>query len=971
MEQTGEGLEAVGGPVWPIVAVLGLAAAAALVGSLVYFLRQRSLLRRVYERSPQPMLVISGPSARIISANSGACRLYGYEPDEWSGMLFAKLRSGSEANPLDKDSVTSLMRSPSAMATWDHRRKDGTRIDVEVTGFLDGYPTRDARVVALRDVTAARSETASKRAMEEALRVSEARYRRVVEGIDIISWEMSLAECRFTFVSEPAERILGFPVEAWYATDFWSDHVDPEDLGGVMAFCESATTRGEDHVLEYRMIAADGRRVWIRDLVTVVMRDGRAHSLRGAMIDVTAEKRALIEVEESKRRYLAIVDAHPDLICRFTEDSTLTFVNDAYAAFFGNGSPKELVNVRFCEFLEPDDRARIGREIQALASDPATPRTKEQAARGSSGEVRWFSWHNSVVQLKNGRGVEFQGVGRDITALTEARLAVLRRDAILRTVADTAGSVLSARRWDEALPGLLEKLGAAAGASRLSLFALTNDAETPARIVRQWNAASPASPHQSHATERPILGEDVPQGQGAEGRERTVPVLAGDRAWGSLSALAADNRPEWTEGEIDALRSFAGLLGAFMQRERMVEHLRASDEQLRQSQKLEAVGQLASGVAHDFNNLLTAIQGYVGLAKTTLPANHPAIESLEQVEEASRQATGVAHALLTFTRRGTSQRRPVELGSVIEPALKLLRRTLPASIDLRMEPSATDVWVNADPTQLQQVILNLTINARDAMEGGGQVRVRVEASEPGEAAIVVSDDGIGMSEAVQARLYEPFFTTKPKGAGTGLGLSIVHGIISEHGGRIVVRSEPGRGSVFRVVLPRVPAPPEGPTLLERSVSLARGSVLVVEDDALVRGLICSMLTSLGFESAAAATAAAADTLADSGSFVAALIDIELPDRNGAEMLAGWRRQGRMFPAVLVTGLADGTGLSGHTKHGRRPGESGSDSEGVGLGEYPLGVAVLQKPFRLNDLRDVLTTILGSGKSPNTATDDAE
>jgi len=928
------------GTVW-IIAAFGAAAVGALVWGWLLVRNHARRLREVFERSPQPMFIIGGPTVRILAANREACRLYGFAPQEWKTLRFADLQAPHTAtnDGTGEDSLSTLLKrssiASSVLIVWPHVRKDGSRIDVEVSGFVQGYPERDSRVVALRDVTALQQEAASKRATEEALRISEARYRQLVEGIDLISWEASLPDYRFTFVSGPAERILGFSAETWYQPDFWRTHLHPTDLDAALEFCVAATSRCEDHAFEYRMIAADGHEVWFRDLVTIVMRDGTPVSLRGALIDITAEKCSLAEIKEAKQRYLAIVDAHPDLICRFTPDSTLTFVNDAYAAFFGCGSARSLVGQKFFEFTDTVHTERVRRNLLTLAEHPGPPEITEQPARGGSGEIRWFSWHNSVVRTESGRGVEFQGVGRDITDLVHARLAVARRDAILRTVAETAGSVLSARRWDDTLPDLLARLGSASGASCLCMVAFTDDSLHPTRTVQCWTDPSQeigegcqrlqdgAAVFNDHA--EPVM----------VGRALGVPLLVGPKVWGFLSASPADDRPDWTAGEIDALRSFAGLLGAFMQRERMSEDLRASDEQLRQSQKLEAVGQLASGVAHDFNNLLTAIQGYVGLAKTSLPPNHPAIESLEQVEEASRQATGVAHALLTFTRRGTGQRRTVELGSVVDPALKLLRRTLPASIDLRMEPSEVPLWVDADATQLQQVILNLTINARDAMPTGGVVRVRIEAAGPREAAIIVSDEGTGMSEAVQTRLFEPFFTTKPKGAGTGLGLSIVHGIIAEHGGRIVVRSRPGIGSTFRVFLPIVDAPTDGPHHSKPAAELARGSVLVLEDDSLVRGLMCSMLNSLGYEAVPASNAAAADALvASDRPFTAALIDIELPGRSGADALALWRQQGRTFPAILVTGLA----------------------EGKDLGESLAGTAVLQKPFRLSDLRDVLTNI---------------
>lgn len=931
----------------------GVAGGSAIAGGSALFWgwwrarRQRERLRVIFDRSPQPMIIF-GEFSKVVAANREACRLYGYQPGEWQGLSLSDL---CRTTPAAEDSrVLTDATSDSAWdpIVWSHRRKDGEELELEVTGSFNGFPDDVGRMVVLRDVTEVRREAAAKEAAEEALRHSENRYRQLVDGIDVISWEVSLPDFVFTFVSEPAERILGYPVETWYQRDFWTKHVHPDDLGEAMRFCTEATGRGEDHTFEYRMIAADGRHVWIRDMASVVTRGGKTHSMRGAMIDITAERLAHEELAASKRRYLAIVDAHPDLICRFTIDCKLTFVNGAYAAFFGHGEPAAMLGKKFLDFLDPTFAREAERQVRELAEYPGAPSINEQVARGSSGDSRRFSWHNSVVRTENGKGVEFQGVGRDVTALMNMRDAVVRRDTILRTVAETVGVVLSARRWEEAIPGLLEKLASASSASCMCLVAATGEADPKYRFVECWSAEGVRKEEYcgmllDRITREPETG----QSSVVDGRLMGVPVMVGPEPWGYLAVTAEVGRPAWTDGEVDAIRSFAGLIGGFIQRERMTDDLRSADEQLRQSQKLEAVGQLASGVAHDFNNLLTAIQGYVGLAKSSLATHHPAIESLEQVEEASRQATGVANALLTFTRRGSGQRRPVELASVIEPALKLLRRTLPASVDLRMEPTPTAVWVDADATQMQQVILNLAINARDSMPEGGNIRIRIESSIPSKATIVVSDNGCGMTEAVRTRAFEPFFTTKPKGSGTGLGLAIVHGIVTGHGGGISVQSSPGAGTEIRVTLPTVNAPHNESPIRPVSSTVERGRVLVLEDDQLVRGLVCSLLNSLGYDAVAAATAADANQIVrNRGPFAVVLVDIELPDENGLTLLASWRAAGMTFPAVIITGRAD-----------------------VPLPEtMDAGTSILQKPFRMSDLREVLATVMAgpaaSIASPN-------
>jgi len=245
-----------------------------------------------------------------------------------------------------------------------------------------------------------------------------------------------------------------------------------------------------------------------------------------------------------------------------------------------------------------------------------------------------------------------------------------------------------------------------------------------------------------------------------------------------------------------------------------VNHARREREllemELRQSQKLEAVGTLASGVAHEFNNILTSILGFTHLTRKALPHDHAAQKSLDKVESASHHAAHITGSLLTFTYKDQADRSPVDLRDVMHDAVAMLQPVLPASIELDVKIPAESIWSEADGRQIQQVLVNLTVNARDAMQDGGRLQLTLQSSEAdmGECLIVVRDMGAGMADDVQKRLFEPFFTTKPRGHGSGLGLAVVHGIVRDHGGAIQVDSEPGRGTAITVTLPRISAPAE-------------------------------------------------------------------------------------------------------------------------------------------------------------------
>ena len=299
--------------------------------------------------------------------------------------------------------------------------------------------------------------------------------------------------------------------------------------------------------------------------------------------------------------------------------------------------------------------------------------------------------------------------------------------------------------------------------------------------------------------------------------------------------------------------------------------MRHSEEQLRQAQKMEAVGRLAGGVAHDFNNLLTAINGNAGLLLASMVPEDPLRVHAEDILHAGERAAALTRQLLTFSRKEVVAPRPVHLGHIIGDLQRMLRRLIGEDIDL-VTQDAEELWtIRADPGQLEQVILNLTLNARDAMPQGGQLTVatRNVAAAADDALgdcveLLVRDTGKGMDEATRAHLFEPFFTTKEAGRGTGLGLSTVYGIVAQSHGSIAVDSELGRGTEVRVRFPRVeagatPSPQAAPSEIRRA--LGHETVLLVEDDDSVRRFAQIVLESLGYQVRTAPSGDAALALA--------------------------------------------------------------------------------------------------------------
>ncbi|MBI5533159.1 MAG: response regulator [Deltaproteobacteria bacterium] len=357
------------------------------------------------------------------------------------------------------------------------------------------------------------------------------------------------------------------------------------------------------------------------------------------------------------------------------------------------------------------------------------------------------------------------------------------------------------------------------------------------------------------------------------------------------------------------------------ERRRAEEDKRSIEAQLARQQKLEAVGRLAGGVAHDFNNLLTGIFGHVAIAlKATQPGDR-AHESLMEISGAARRAATLTRQLLAFSSQQLMAPRVINLNDIVGNLRALLGRIIGEDIELvaRIEPELGRV--RADPGQIEQVIVNLAVNARDAMPSGGQLTIETSnatldegacpasASLPAGAYVIlrVTDTGVGMSAELQKRIFEPFFTTRPIGQGTGLGLSTVYGIVQQHGGAIGVQSEPGHGAVFTVYLPRVSEQLDPNVVPPVTANLPRGTevVLLVEDDNLVREVTAMLLAQLGYRVLTASRGSEALELCQrhTGQIHIVVTDVVMPGMNGRELverLSGMRPE---LKALFTSGHA--------------------------------------------------------------------
>jgi PAS domain S-box-containing protein len=363
-----------------------------------------------------------------------------------------------------------------------------------------------------------------------------------------------------------------------------------------------------------------------------------------------------------------------------------------------------------------------------------------------------------------------------------------------------------------------------------------------------------------------------------------------------------------------------GVVQDITETKRAEEALSRSEEKLRQSQKMEAVGRLAGGVAHDFNNLLTVIGGYCEISLQTMTGPHPLQRNIVEIQKASERASSLTGQLLAFSRKQVLQPRVFQLNDVVQGMEKMLRRLIGEDVELSISFGCGLGHIEADPGQIEQVIMNLAVNARDAMPRGGKLTIsttnitvdqktsfRKRTLEVGDyVMLAISDNGVGMTEEVKAHLFEPFFTTKGLGKGTGLGLATCYGIICQSGGDIRVYSEPNEGTVFKIYLPRTDRKPMSLASTEPQIMPGgTESILVVEDDAAVRRLAVTVLRGRGYQIQECNNAfEALELLRKNAHFDLVLTDVIMPRMSGKELSDQIKQQFPQTKVLLMSGYTD-------------------------------------------------------------------
>ncbi len=617
-----------------------------------------------------------------------------------------------------------------------------------------------------------------------------------------------------------------------------------------------------------------------------------------AAVRQLADDRSSVErdLRESEERFRELFDLLPASIS-FTRKADHVFLEVNRGFEQGSGLRRQDVIGRSARELDLWTNAAERDALLRHLDTEGDIRSHEMRVKTKDGRSLQMSFSASSVVVGGEPG--WLSVLTDITALRQAEEAVRENERCLQLLVENSTDILGVMSATGALVSLRGPLQRILG-------------YTPEELVGR-DALSLIHPDDLPAVRR-VLDDLVK----APGTPRRAEYRSRDREgrWVAMEALCSNRIDEQgVAGIVLNIREITERKEAERERNRL-------QEQLQQAMKMEAVGRLAGGVAHDFNNLLTAISGNLELADLDLAPSDPLHQYLVEASRAAASAAELTRQLLTFSRRQIIEPKVVDLNQLIGDLRKMLARLIGEDINLEMTLADGLGAVKVDPGQFQQLLVNLCVNARDAMPDGGTLAIETGNAEidetfchlhpdvhPGECVLIaVSDTGEGMSEEVRRRIFEPFFTTKGEGRGTGLGLAMVFGVVKQAGGTIDVYSEVGMGTTFRVFLPRIREPAEQLSSVSARNELPRGSevVLLVEDNASVRELSAAMLKRLGYRVLSAANGGEAFLMAEKRREPIDLLltDVVMPGMNGRELAERLQKEHPEMRVLFTSGYTE-------------------------------------------------------------------
>jgi PAS domain S-box-containing protein len=819
---------------------------------------------------------------------------------------------------------------------------------------------------------ALQQELAERKRAEEALQESEGNLKQAQQIAHLGSWALDLKTNEFT-VSEEMTRIYKYEDEytGSVSMEEFAQYIYPGDRERVVSALNNAIVGKAPYDLEFRIVRTDGE-VRVLHAQGDVMRDesGKPVRIVGTGLDITERKRAEEALRESEETARALLNAPTESAILLDTKGTILALNETAAQRLGK-STDELVGLCLYDLFSPtvaklrkariDEAIRSGKHVRF--EDERRGRTFDNSfypvfdVRGKVKRVAVFAQDiterkraERLLQTLNKAALAMQKVLKpeDIFAVVAEELKKLGFSCIVFPTDESQSRLFTKYLSYEAQ--VLKAAEKLVGLQHEDFSISIETVDLYGKVVRERKAVFVED---AEDIVRQVLSEPVDKFAGQImnilriPKSIPAPLVVEDEVIGVFSVQSDD----LTEDDVPAITAFAHQMAAAWRRAQLMQDLQSTLDELKrtqaqlvQAQKMEAIGTLAGGIAHDFNNLLTSIGGFTELLLREAPEGSQQYGDLLHIKVATERAAALTRQLLLFTRQEKGERRPTQLNSVVEETRDLLERSIPKeiTIELHLEP---ELWaVEADPSQVSQVLMNLCVNARDAMPDGGTLTLEtrnVTLGAEGAQAILpaqsghyvrlsVSDTGCGMSPEVQARLFEPFFTTKEVGRGTGLGLAVVYGIVRGHEGFITIYSEEGEGSTFRVYLPAIALAVEESEVKVSELPTGTEVILLVDDEETVRKLGQRILERCGYTVLMAEDGFQALEVykAHRGEIALVVLDVVMPQMGGRECLRQLRQLDPEVRVLISTGYT-----------------ANSSAQGM-VSEGALGV--VEKPFLLQD-----------------------
>ena len=868
-------------------------------------------LRRLFEQASDAFFIHDFNNGKIVDANESACKNLGYTRDELLELNVSDIEISHTPETIVEICTRAEKGSP-LIVEGVHRRKDGSTFPVEISlGMLqDEDPTLLLAIV--RDTT-------ERKQTQEALRESEGRFSTMFElmssGVAVYESVDNGEDFVFRAFNPAAERITHISRSEVLGNRLL-DLFPHMDKSGLLGALQRVWKTGQEEHLPPFFYKDEKREGW---------RENRIYKLpTGEVValfdDITERKQAEQALRESEEQYRTLMDELPVAVYQNTPGPEGQFLmsNPAFCNMFGFKNEEEVKGISPASIYQnPKEREQYSNNL----IQKGFVKNDERTLLKRDGTPVYTSITASVVHGKDGKVSHFYSIMLDITEQKLAEDALQESEEKYRSMMESMKDPIYICSPDFRVeymnPSMIQRTGHDATGEKCfkalhdldekCSWCMHDEAQQPEHC--EADIVSPKDNRSYHVSSSSIVHED-----------------------GTISKMTV-------------LRDTT--------------NLKKLETQLQQAQKMEAIGTLAGGIAHDFNNILGGIIGYAELAKMKAPEDSNVIAYLDKMIKSSDRAADLIKQILTLSRQHKQKQRPVQVRHIIKETLSLLRATLPTTIEIRQDLAKNAGVVNADPTQMHQVIMNLTTNAGHAMqENGGVLEVTLANVELDDLSaekhldlaagsylrLTVSDTGHGMTSEIRERIFDPYFTTKDTGEGTGLGLSVAHGIVKTHGGTITVYSEPGKGTTFHVYLPLILE--EEREVKESEEPLPTGSerILFIDDEEVLLEIGSQILEQLRYEVVPEKSSVQALELfrAEPDKFDLVITDMTMPHMTGDKLARELMIIRPNIPVILCTG------------HSRLVSEEKAEEIGI--------KAFVMKPLVMRNLAETVRKVLDAGQS---------